>query len=305
MSRYLLKRVLMVPPVMLGVSIIVFMMLHLGGGDPALLMLGERATEEELASLRHELGLTQPKHVQFGQFLLRLAHGDLGRSIRSRRPVIKELGDRMPATLKLAGAAMLVASTIGVTVGVLSAVKPNTLLDDVATTSALVGLAMPVFWMGLMLQILFSVKLGWLPASGMGTPKHLILPAVTLGTGAAALILRMTRSAMLEVIRMDYIRTARSKGLSERTVIYRHALRNAMVPVVTVIGLGLAALMGGAVITETVFAWPGVGQFTVLAIRAKDFPVVQGAVLMLAFITTMANLMVDIVYGLIDPRIRN
>lgn len=305
MSRYLIKRLLMVPMVMLGVSVIVFMMLHLGGGDPALLMLGERATEQELAVLREQLGLDQPKHIQFAQFLYRLVQGDLGRSIRSRRPVVKELGDRMPATLKLAGSAMLIASSIGVTVGVVSAIKPNTLLDDVATTGALVGLAMPVFWMGLMLQILFSVRLGWLPASGMGTLKHLILPAVTLGTGAAALILRMTRSAMLEVIRMDYIRTARSKGLSERVVIYRHALRNAMVPVVTVIGLGVAALMGGAVITETVFAWPGVGNFTVTAIRAKDFPVVQGAVLMLAFITTMANLLVDIIYGLIDPRIRN
>ncbi|HCC33407.1 MAG TPA: peptide ABC transporter, partial [Clostridiales bacterium] len=281
MSRYLLKRLLMVIPVMLGVSLIVFLMMHIGGGDPALLLLGERATEEELLTLRRELGLLESMPVQFGRFLLRAVQGDLGRSIRSRRPVVAEISDRMPATIQLASVSMLVATVVGVTVGVISAVKPNTLLDDVATTGALAGLAMPVFWMGLMLQIVFAVQLGWLPASGRGGLQHLILPGVTLSTGTAALLLRMTRSAMLEIIRMDYIRTARSKGLGERVVIYRHALRNALVPVVTVIGLAFAALMGGAVITESVFAWPGVGAFAIDAIRAKDMPVVQGAVLML------------------------
>jgi ABC-type dipeptide/oligopeptide/nickel transport system permease component len=304
MSRYLLKRLLMVIPVMLGVSIIVFLMMHIGGGDPALLLLGERATEQELDTLRREFGLLEPMPVQFGRFLLRAVQGDLGRSIRSRRPVVAELSDRLPATIQLASASMLVATAVGVTVGVISAVKPNTLLDDVATTAALAGLAMPVFWMGLMLQIVFAVQLGWLPASGRGGLQHLILPAVTLSTGTAALLLRMTRSAMLEIIRMDYIRTARSKGLGERVVIYRHALRNALVPVVTVIGLAFAALMGGAVITESVFAWPGVGAFAIDAIRAKDMPVVQGAVLMLAFAAAAVNLIVDVVYVLIDPRIR-
>ncbi|HSW09702.1 MAG TPA: ABC transporter permease [Bacillota bacterium] len=304
MSRYLLKRLLMVVPVMLGVSLIVFLMMHVGGGDPALLLLGERATEQELYTLRRELGLLEPMPVQFGRFLLRAIQGDLGRSIRSRRPVVAEISDRMPATIQLASASMLVATVVGVTVGVISAVKPNTLLDDVATTGALAGLAMPVFWMGLMLQIVFAVHLGWLPASGRGGLQHLILPGVTLSTGTAALLLRMTRSAMLEIIRMDYIRTARSKGLGERVVIYRHALRNALVPVVTVIGLAFAALMGGAVITESVFAWPGVGAFAIDAIRAKDMPVVQGAVLMLAFAAAAVNLVVDVVYVFIDPRIR-
>lgn len=289
---------------MLGVSLIVFLMMHVGGGDPALLLLGERATEQELYTLRRELGLLEPMPVQFGRFLLRAIQGDLGRSIRSRRPVVAEISDRMPATIQLASASMLVATVVGVTVGVISAVKPNTLLDDVATTGALAGLAMPVFWMGLMLQIVFAVHLGWLPASGRGGLQHLILPGVTLSTGTAALLLRMTRSAMLEIIRMDYIRTARSKGLGERVVIYRHALRNALVPVVTVIGLAFAALMGGAVITESVFAWPGVGAFAIDAIRAKDMPVVQGAVLMLAFAAAAVNLVVDVVYVFIDPRIR-
>lgn len=294
----------MVVPVMFGVTILVFMMMHITPADPALLMLGERATQEELDKLRQEMGLNKPLPVQYANFVINAAKGDLGKSIRSNRPVAKEIGDRMPSTIKLATVAMLVAAGIGVLVGVVSAVRPNTALDNTATSVALLGVATPNFWMGLMLQILFAVKLGWLPASGSDGASSIILPAIALGTGSAAIILRMTRSAMLEVIKMDYIRTARSKGLAERVVIYRHALRNALVPVITVIGLVFGGLLGGAVITEAVFSWPGVGGFMVDSIRAKDLTVVQGAVLMLAVMAALVNLGVDLIYAIIDPRIR-
>lgn len=304
MLQYLLKRLLMIVPVMLGVSVVVFLMMHLTPADPAMLMLGESASEQELHNLRRELGLFDPLPVQYGRFISKVVQGDLGRSIRSNTPVAEELLKRMPATIELATAAMLVASAIGILAGVLSATRPNSLTDNSATALALVGVATPNFWMGLMLQITFAVSLGWLPASGSDGLESLVLPALTLGTGTAAIILRMTRSSMLEVIKMDYIRTARSKGLGEKTIIYRHALRNAMVPVITVIGLAFGGLLGGAVITEAVFSWPGVGGYTIDAIRAKDLPVVQGAVLMLAVLAALTNLLVDVTYGLIDPRIR-
>lgn len=304
MWKYLVKRLLMVIPVVIGVSLITFLMMHMTPADPALLMLGERASEEELHRLRQEMGLLEPLPVQYVRYISKAVQGDLGRSIRSNRPVARELSDRMPATIKLAVASMAVAAGIGVAVGVLSATRPNSLLDNASTTVALVGVATPNFWMGLMLQIAFAVILGWLPASGGGSWKHIILPAITLGSGSAAIILRMTRSAMMEVVRMDYIRTARAKGLAERVVIYRHALRNAMVPVITVIGLVFGSLLGGAVVTESVFSWPGVGGFIIDSIRAKDLTVVQGGVLMLAMLAAGVNLLVDIVYAVIDPRIR-
>lgn len=304
MGKYLVKRLLMVIPVVIGVSLITFLMMHLTPADPALLMLGERATEEELYTLRKEMGLLEPLPTQYARYITKALQGDLGRSIKSNRPVAKELSDRMPATIKLAVASMAVAAGIGVTVGVLSATRPNSVIDNASTTLALVGVATPNFWMGLMFQIVFAVTLGWLPASGAGTWKHLILPAITLGSGSAAIILRMTRSAMLEVVRNDYIRTARAKGLSERIVIYKHALRNAMVPVITVVGLVFGSLLGGAVITESVFSWPGVGGFIIDSIRAKDLTVVQGGVLMLAMLAAGVNLLIDVVYAVIDPRIR-
>lgn len=304
MWQYLVRRLLMIVPVMFGVTLLVFLMMHITPADPALLMLGERATQAELDSLRKQMGLDKPLLVQYGTFLGKALQGDLGRSIRSNRPVSAELLDRLPHTIRLAMAAMVLASLVGVVVGVLSATRPHSAVDNLSTSTALLGVAMPNFWMGLMLQIIFAVMLGWLPVTGSEGWKAMILPAVTLGTGSTAIILRMTRSAMLEVVGMDYIRTARSKGLAERIVIYRHALRNALVPVVTVIGIVFGGLLGGAVITESVFSWPGIGGFMIASIRAKDFPVVQGAVLMLAVMAAMVNLIVDLVYALIDPRIR-
>lgn len=304
MLRYVVRRVLLVIPVMLGVSLIVFLLMHFTPGDPALLMLGERATEEQLQSLRQEMGLLEPLPVQYARFLGAALQGDLGRSYRSGRPVVTEVLSRLPATAELAVAAVAIAVLIGVPVGVLSAVKQYSLLDNAGMLLALLGSSLPSFWLGLMLMLLFAVTLGWLPASGRDGLSSLVLPALTLGAGAAALITRMTRSSMLEVINQDYVRTARAKGLPEKTVIYSHALRNALLPVVTVIGLQFGALLGGAVITETVFAWPGAGLLAVEAIRAKDYPVVQGAVLMLALAFAFVNLLVDLIYAFLNPRIR-
>ena len=304
MRRYVVRRVLLVIPVMLGVSLIVFLLMHFTPGDPALLMLGERATEEQLQLLRQEMGLLEPLPVQYARFLGAALQGDLGRSYRSGRPVMTEVLSRLPATAELAVAAVVIAVLIGVPVGVLSAVKQYSLLDNAGMLLALLGASLPSFWLGLMLMLLFAVNLGWLPPSGRDGLSSLVLPALTLGAGAAALITRMTRSSMLEVINQDYVRTARAKGLPEKTVIYSHAFRNALLPVVTVIGLQFGALLGGAVITETVFAWPGTGRLAVEAIRAKDYPVVQGAVLMLAFAFAIVNLLVDLLYAFLNPRIR-
>lgn len=304
MWRYVVRRVLLVIPVMLGVSLIVFLLMHFTPGDPALLMLGERATEEQLQALRQEMGLLEPLPVRYARFLGAALQGDLGRSYRSGRPVMTEVLSRLPATAELAVAAVVIAVLIGVPVGVLSAVRRYSLLDNAGMLLALLGASMPTFWLGLMLMLIFAVSLGWLPPSGRDGLLSLILPAVTLGANAVALITRMTRSSMLEVIGQDYVRTARAKGLPEKTVIYSHALRNALLPVVTVIGLQFGALLGGAVVTETVFAWPGAGRLAVEAIRAKDYPVVQGAVLLLALAFALVNLLVDLLYAFINPRIR-
>lgn len=291
-------------PVMLGVSFIVFTIMFFTPGDPAKIMLGERAPQAEVAALRTQMGLDDPFIVQFYNFIRNATRGDFGRSLVTRRPVAEELFARFPATLQLAASAVLIAVAIGIPVGILSAVKQYSFFDGAAMTLALVGVSMPNFWQGLMMILLFSVYLRWLPSSGIGTFRHLIMPAVTLGTSSAALITRMTRSSMLEVVRQDYIRTARAKGLAERVVINRHALKNALIPVVTVIGLQFGYLLGGAVLTETVFAWPGVGRMMVDAIRQKDFPVVQAGVLLLAVAFSIVNLVVDILYAYIDPRIK-
>lgn len=305
MLQYIVKRILLIIPIMLGVSVIVFGIMHLTPGDPALLMLGETAPQEQVDAIRQRLGLNEPIYVQYGIWLGRVLQLDLGRSIRSNRPVLNEITARLPATLELAVVATLLAILIGVPLGVLSATRPNSLLDNVATVSALGGLAMPVFWQGLMMILIFSVWLGWFPSSGrLGGWAYYVLPAVTLGTSAIAAITRMTRSTMLETKTQDYIRTARSKGVFERNVIYRHALRNALIPVVTVIGLQFGNLLSGAVITETIFAWPGIGRLAVDAIRAKDFPVVQGVVLVFAITYALVNLFVDVVYVYLDPRLK-
>ncbi len=304
MYRYIIRRLLLLIPVMLGVSFIVFSIMFFTPGDPAKIMLGERAPEAEVAALRTQMGLDDPFLVQFFNFVRNAVQGDFGRSLLTRRPVAEELFSRFPATIQLAATAVFIAVAIGIPVGIISAIRQYSFFDGAAMTLALVGVSMPNFWQGLMMILLFSVYLGWLPSSGIGTFWHLLMPAITLGTSSAALITRMTRSSMLEVIRQDYIRTARAKGLDERVVINRHALKNALIPVITVIGLQFGALLGGAVLTETVFAWPGVGRLMVDAIRQKDFPMVQAGVLLLAVAFSVVNLVVDILYAYIDPRIK-
>jgi len=304
MLQFTIKRLLMTIPVLFGISLIVFTIIQLFPGDPALLMLGEGAPAEDLEILRRELGYYESLPVQYLRWLERAVVLDFGRSLRSGRLVVSEILDRMPATAELAGAAVLLAVAIGVPIGVLSATRPNSFLDNIAMVGALTGLAMPSFWQGIMMILIFSVWLGWLPSSGrLGGAEHIVLPALTLGTGAMAGITRMTRTTMLEVIGQDYIRTARAKGLAERVVIYRHALRNAMIPVVTVMGLQLGALLEGAVITETVFAWPGIGRLAVDAIRSHDYPMIQSVVVAFAVSYAVINLLVDLLYALLDPRL--
>ncbi|MBS3966265.1 MAG: ABC transporter permease, partial [Truepera sp.] len=242
--------------------------------------------------------------TQFTTFLVNLAQGDLGTSARTRSPVLTELGNFYPATLELALGAMIVALLIGIPAGLIAAVKPNTIVDYFVTLGALIGVSMPVFWFGLLAILFFSVQLGWFPVAGRGTLAHLVLPAISLGAGSAAIIARMTRSAMLEVLSQDYVRTARAKGLAQRLVINKHAFRNALIPVVTITGLQFGTLMAGAVLTETVFTWPGIGSLLVTSILARDYPVVQGAVLLIAISFIVINLLVDMIYGAIDPRIR-
>src|SRR5690625_2911231 len=295
----------MLVPVLLGVSIIEFGILHLTPGDPALLALGEHAPPEQLANLREQLGLNDPLPVQYVRWVGKATKLDLGRSLRSNRLVLDEIVSRLPATGQLALYAVLLAVVIGIPAGVVSATRPNSFIDNVFTVGALAGVSMPVFWQGLMLIILFSVHWDLLPSSGLlGGWRYFVLPVVTLGTSAAASITRMTRATMLEAIGQDYVRTARAKGLSERRTIFRHTLRNALIPVVTVIGLEFGGLMAGAVITETIFALPGIGRYAVEAIRAKDFPAVQGVVMTFAVVYVLVNLIVDIVYAYLDPRLR-
>jgi len=332
MSRYLLRRLLEMIPVFFGVILVVFVISRLTPGDPARIILGERATPEALAQLRDVLGLNEPIPTQFARYLVRALRGDLGRSIQSNERVIVDLATRFPATLELTLGAMLIASTVGVLTGVLAAVRANSWFDGVSMFVALFGFSMPIFWLGIMLILLFAWLLGWFPISGrldltvdlarvtgfylldalltrnwaaLGNAlRHLVLPAVTLSTVPLAIIARMTRSSLLEVLRQDYVRTARAKGLPERRVVLAHALRNAAIPVITVIGLNVGSLLSGAILTETIFAWPGVGRLVVDAIFARDYPVVQGTVLVIAVVFVAVNLLVDLSYAALDPRIR-
>jgi peptide/nickel transport system permease protein len=304
MTTYIVRRLLTVIPTLLGVLLAVFLMVRLAPGDPAQLLAGEFATPETLADIRQRFGLDQPWHVQLGLYAANVVRGDLGQSVRTRKPVTYELRQYFPNTLRLTLGAMLVALLIGIPAGIIAATRPGTIFDLLAMLGALIGVSMPVFWFGLMAILIFSVQLGWFPVAGTGTLWHLVLPAITLGTGTAAILARMTRSAMLEVLSQDYIRTARAKGLAGRVVVFKHALRNALIPVVTITGLQFGGLLEGAVITETVFAWPGIGQLLVGSILARDYPVVQGAVLLIAVVFILINLIVDLLYGAIDPRIR-
>ncbi|MFS8627862.1 MAG: ABC transporter permease [Limnochordales bacterium] len=304
MTRYIVRRLLLAIPVLVGVSIVVFWMIRAIPGDPARVLAGEGAPLEVVERIREQYGLNEPPHVQYMVFLKHLLQGDLGRSIRSRRPVTEEVAARLGPTLELAAGSMVVAIVIGVSTGILSAVRPNSWIDAVSTFIALVGISMPVFWLGLMLMYFFSYELGWFPTAGRGTWRHLVLPSLTLGLSTAAIIARMTRSSMLEVLRQDYVRTARAKGLHEWAVVLKHAFRNALIPIVTVTGLQMGSLLGGAVMTESVFAWPGIGRLMVDSIIARDYPVVQGAVLVVAVGFILINLLVDVLYAYINPTIR-
>lgn len=304
MFRYVLKRLLLALPVLLGVSVVVFVAIRLIPGDPALLMAGQAATQEVVQQIRTSLGLDQPLPVQYLYFLRNVIRGDLGRSLFNGAPVVEELAQRFPRTVRLALASILVASLIGIPSGVFAATRRSSWADTLVMVVALAGVSVPVFWLGLNLILVFSVRLQWLPAFGYETWRHLLLPSVTLGAASAAIVARMTRSAMLEVLSQEYVRTARAKGLGERVVVNRHALRNALIPVVTILGLQLGTLLSGAVLTETVFAWPGIGRLLVEAVLARDYPVIQGATLLIAATFVALNVLVDVLYGLLDPRIR-
>jgi peptide/nickel transport system permease protein len=306
MLSYIIRRLLMIVPILWGVATIVFVLMFIVPGDPARLLMGQHGDEETLSAIRHELGLDRPVHVQYARFLGRLARGDLGMSYRQRRPVTEIIRERFPATLKLAAAGMSLAILFGVAAGIIAAAFRNTVFDWLVMVFSLSGISLPVFWLGMMLILIFASTLGWLPVGGYGSGgdiRHLVLPAVSLAAVSTGYIARMMRSSMLEVIGKDYIRTARAKGLTETAVILRHGLRNAFIPVITVIGLNFAGLLGGAVATETVFAWPGLGRATVDAIRMRDLPVVEGCVIFLAVMFVVINLLVDLSYAWLDPRI--
>lgn len=312
MLRYITQRVLSLFPVLVGVTLLVFLIMQLAPGDPAQIMLGPKATETSLAQLRHELGLDQPIPVQYGRWLSRVVQGDWGRSIQLKREVLPFILNRFLNSVYLMVLAILIACAAGIPAGVISAVRQYSLGDRLAMVLVLIGFSTPVFWLGIILQIIFGLKLGILPVSGLQSPGqsgltdlalHLILPAITLATGATAIIARMTRSSMLEVIRQDYIRTAWAKGLAERLVINRHALKNAFIPVLTIVGLQVGYLLGGDILVETVFSYPGIGLAMVDGIRARDFPLVQGAILLVASSYVLVNLAVDVTYAYLDPRI--
>jgi ABC-type dipeptide/oligopeptide/nickel transport system permease component len=303
-TRLIVRRLLLTIPVLLGVATVVFALIHLVPGDPVQAMLGDTATPDAIADLRGKLGLDRPLLVQYVSFLSGAVRGDLGTSLRTNEPVVAAITARMPATFELALAAMLVAIVIAVPLGVLAAVRARTATDYAATTLALMGVSMPNFWLGPLLAIVFSIWLGWLPVSGRGTVAHLVLPAVTLGAPLAAMLARMTRASVLDELHELYVLAARARGVSYIRAIVRHALRNSLIPVVTVLGLQLGSVLTGAVITETIFAWPGVGRLLVQSIGARDYPAVQGCILLIAVTYVTMNLVTDLLYGALDPRVR-
>ena len=305
MHKFILKRLAMLIPVLIGVIFIIFTLMYITDGCPATIMLGDQAPAEDVAALRAELGLDDPFLIQFANNVIQVAQLDFGISYASRRPVFDEIAARFPSTMRLSIMGAILAVILGVPLGVLAATRQYTIFDSGATIVGLLGVSIPNFWLGLMLIILFSVNLGWLPSSGFDTPMHWILPTLTIGTGSMAIIMRTTRSSMLEVIRQDYIRTARAKGQKESTIIFRHALQNALLPIITVTGLQFGFLLGGAVLTETIYSIPGLGRFIIAAISSRDHPVVQGGVLLIAVCFTVVNLATDIVYAFVDPRIRS
>ncbi len=324
MLAYTVKRILLVIPTLVGILVIVFGLMQVVPGDPAAVLLGEQATAEAVAEMRHELGLDRPLPVQLVDYILSSVQGDLGNSFFQNEPVTRAIGARLGATMELAVASLVFAIVLGLALGVLAAVKQGSVIDVLSMLFAQLGVSMPVFWLGILLTFWFAVELDWLPAIGRGEPilsaigaafsgrpgvlldslSHLVLPAVALGLNSAAVISRLVRSSMLETLHEDYIRTAYAKGLSASAVVLSHALRNALLPVVSVIGLRFGVLLGGAVLTEAIFGWPGLGQLAVTAISQRDIPLVQGVVLVFALMFTIVNLVVDLLYGVIDPRIR-
>jgi len=300
---YLLKRVLLCVPVAVGVLVLTFLLIHLAPGDPVEVMLGERAAMADREALREALHLNDPLPIQFGLFVRDLFAGEL-KSIHTRRPVLPEVWERLSATAVLALAALLISLSVSLPMGIVAAARKGKGVDAAAMGFSLFGVSMPSFWLGPMLILIFSIELGWLPVSGRGGLSHLVLPSMTLGLGMAAIVSRMVRGSLLDVMGEDYLRTARAKGLSERVVLLRHALRNALIPVITVVGLQAGALLSGAIITETIFAWPGIGKLLIDAIRMRDFPLVQGAVIVIALSYVFVNLAVDLLYALADPRVR-
>ena len=303
MIRYILRRLVLLVPLLLGVSVLIFLTMRLVPGDPARLALGAEATEDQVQLMRRQWGLDQPLPVQYVYWIGHALQGDWGRSTVSRVPASEEIALRLPATLRLAAVSVLIATVLGVGFGVLAGVRHNTWVDRVSMVVALLGVCTPSFWLGLMLILVFSVRLSWLPSFGQGGVDHLILPALTLGAAASSLIARVTRSSLLEVMGADYLRTARAKGLAEHLVVGRHALRNALIPVLTLLGLEFGGLLAGAIVTETVFAYPGIGLLLVNSIGNRDFPVVQPALLLFAFQFVLVNLLVDVLYAVVDPRI--
>lgn len=303
MGKYLLKSILQIIPVLLLISLIVFLLVHVTG-DPVTLMLSDTATDEDRRILISALGLDKPLYIQYYQFIKHLVVGDFGTSFRYNQPALPIVLERLPASFELAISAMVIATVISIPMGILSATKRNTFLDIFISGSSVLGKAMPTFWIGIMLILLLSVKMGAFPVSGRGTFAHLVLPAITLGTGIAAEMTRLIRSSMLEILEQDYIRTARSKGLWEAIVINKHAFRNALIPVVTIMALQTSHLIGGALITETVFSWPGIGQLIIHAVNTRDMSIVQASIFVVALLVILSNLFADLVYRFLDPRIK-
>jgi ABC-type dipeptide/oligopeptide/nickel transport system permease component len=296
--------VLLTIPVLLGVATLVFSLIHLIPGDPVRTMLGESATEESVIELRGRLGLDRPLYQQYAIYLKDLVRGDLGTSLRTNEPVARAIASRMPATFELAAASMIVAIVIAIPLGIVAAVGAGTFVDHLATTLALIGISMPNVWLGPLLAIIFAVELGWLPVSGRGSFAQLVLPALTLGAPLAAVLARMTRASVIDELRELYVTAARARGLSRPRAVLRHAFRNSLIPIVTVLGLQVGAVLTGAVITETIFAWPGVGRLLIQSIGFRDYPLVQGCILLIAVTYVSVNLLTDLAYGFLDPRIR-
>lgn len=303
MLMFILRRILQTIPVIIGVTFVVFFIMQLVPGDPAVLLAGEGASKETIEAIREQLGLNQPLYIQYFDYLTSVFKGDLGVSLKNSQPVLDEILVRLPITIELAFFSIIITIVLGMAAGIISAVKPYSLTDVSVMLVALLGISLPSFWFGLMLMYFFSVKLQILPVAGWDSLLHVILPAITLGAGGAAIVARMTRSSMLEVIRQDYIRTARAKGLRERIIIYKHALRNALIPVITVVGLQFGALLGGTVLVESIFAINGLGRMIVDAIRMRDLPMVQGGVLFASLIFVVVNLFVDVFYRFFNKRI--